>query len=116
MQLRHIVGTIGMDYKSAVDRFAGNEAMLIKLLKKLPNDASYNNLVSAMKARDTEKIALYSHSIKGLAANFSLESLYRAASALNVAAKENSEVDYVALYDALRIEYGKVGGAIALLD
>jgi hypothetical protein len=116
VQLRHIVDAIGMDYKSAIDRFAGNEAVLVKLLKKLANDTSYNNLVSAMKARDTEKIALYSHSIKGLAANFSLNPLYHAASALNAAAKEGREADYDTLYDVLRIEYEKVAAAIALLD
>lgn len=56
----------GIDLKSALDRFMGNEAMLEKYLGRFLNEKSYNELVQAVAADDSEAAGRAVHTLKSV--------------------------------------------------
>ena len=70
----------GMNVDDALSRFMGNEAILDRLLKKLLDDTTMITLKKAIEANDVEAAFTASHTLKGVAANFSLTALQNAAS------------------------------------
>lgn len=65
----------GMDYAGALDRAAGDETLLIELLRMFPEDKSYFEMVSALKAGDVGGFAA-AHSLKGSSAMLGLTGLF----------------------------------------
>lgn len=70
----------GMEFDTAIDRFLNNEDMLDKFLKKFLEDPSYASLISAVEAGDCKAAFAASHTLKGVAGNFSFEELRRSSS------------------------------------
>ena len=56
----------GIDLKSALDRFMGNEAMLEKYLGRFLNEKSYQELVQAVKDDDAAQAARAVHTLKSV--------------------------------------------------
>lgn len=56
----------GIDLKSALDRFMGNEAMLEKYLGRFLNEKSYLELVQAVKDDNQEIAARAVHTLKSV--------------------------------------------------
>ena len=60
---------------SLLSRFAGNEMLLVRFVKKFPSDTSFSNLAEAVKNSDYDSAEMYAHTIKGVAANLGLNYL-----------------------------------------
>lgn len=66
----------GLDTADALERMMGNEALLIRLLKKFPADPSYDQLRAAVANGDTEAALKASHTLKGVCGNMAMTTLY----------------------------------------
>ncbi len=67
---------IGIDVDSVLDRFMGNEAILMRFLKKFLNDGNYGKLKEAVQTGDMEGALAASHTLKGVTGNLSMTKLY----------------------------------------
>lgn len=70
----------GVDIEGAMERFLGNEQLLLKFLKMFPNDSSYELFKKSMKEKSYEEAFKASHALKGLCGNLSLNRLYEVVS------------------------------------
>ena len=69
----------GIDYAEALDRFAGNENLFIRLAAKYLNDPHFSALETAMATEDIAAAEREAHSLKGVAGNLSFTQLYNLA-------------------------------------
>lgn len=67
----------GVDVATALERFMGNETLLLRFLGKFPADPNHEKLVEAFAARDAEAALAASHALKGVCGNLSLTALFR---------------------------------------
>lgn len=73
---KRILSEAGVDVDGALARLMGNEALLVRLLKKFPEDQNYAKLVSAMERGDAEAALAASHTLKGVCGNLSMTALF----------------------------------------
>lgn len=66
----------GVDVKSALERFVGNETLYARMLKRFLEEPSYGKLVKAVFEQDKEEALSASHTLKGLCGNLSLMRLF----------------------------------------
>lgn len=53
-------------------RFANNEAICVRLVKKFPNDMNYQHYLSEIQVQDFEKAEVSVHTLKGVSSNLGL--------------------------------------------
>lgn len=68
----------GVNYTSGLERFMNNEAMFQRFLKKFAQDDSYNQLCNALSTGDCEAAFRAAHTLKGVAGNLSMDTLFHA--------------------------------------
>lgn len=66
----------GINYDSGVNRFAGNEALFTKFLKKFVDDPTFSDLRKAMAGTDTDEAFRQAHTLKGVVGNLSFDDLF----------------------------------------
>lgn len=66
----------GVNLDEALDRFMGNEELLVRFLKKFVNDPSYESLKKAMSGKNYKEAFEASHALKGVCGNLSITRLY----------------------------------------
>jgi len=95
------------DRQEFLARLGGNEELLGKLLKDLPKHLSevMMNLKTALKENNIKDIDLYAHSIKGMAANVSARRLSKAASEIEMSAKQGNADAVPRLMEKLELEF-----------
>ena len=105
---REILESYGVDYDNTMARFLGNETFYLKILGRLPQDNNLAALEDALDKGDLDRAFEAAHTIKGLAGNLGLQSIYEAASAMVEPLRAgNPRADYKMLYQVLREEYQK---------
>jgi len=70
----------GIDYDSAMNLFMGKQEILEKFLKKFLNDASYEQLKTAIANEDCDAAFKAAHTLKGVAGNLSMKELAKVVS------------------------------------
>ncbi|MDE5965658.1 MAG: Hpt domain-containing protein [Lachnospiraceae bacterium] len=65
----------GVELESAMERFMGNEELLIRFLKKFSQDPNFDALKTAMEEQRYEDAFKAAHILKGLCGNLSLNAL-----------------------------------------
>lgn len=68
--------TIGVDLDEVMERFMGNEALLLRFLKQFPEDKNYKLLEKALSEKDVSAAFAACHTLKGVTGNLSLKKLY----------------------------------------
>lgn len=76
-EVRNKLVAMGLNMDTAMERFMNNESLLERFLKKFPNDKSYQDLLAAIENEDTDAAFVAAHTLKGVSANLSLESLQK---------------------------------------
>jgi len=79
----------GVDYENAVKRFAGNEALYEKFLKKLTEDDHLAIGEQAMKEERYEDVFRAVHALKGVAGTLGMTELFQAASEVVASIRKN---------------------------
>lgn len=77
---REMLEAGGVDVAGALDRMMGNERLLARLLGKFLDDASFPRLEKALAAHDTKAAVDAAHTLKGVAGNLSVTTVYELAS------------------------------------
>lgn len=105
MELKEFCKNLEINYEENIARFAGNENIYIKFLKRLLEDNTYNNLKQAFSQNFYEDIEKYAHMLKGLAANLGINRIFLLSNDIvqSVRQKEFNNIDN--LYDKLTKEY-----------
>lgn len=67
---------IGINTDSAVERFMGNEALYVKMLKKFLDDRTFEKLAEAVSQNSGKEALEASHTLKGICGNLSIEKLF----------------------------------------
>ncbi|MDE7095750.1 MAG: Hpt domain-containing protein [Anaeroplasmataceae bacterium] len=76
MSIKEFYNSINVNPEDVLHRFANNEAMLTKFLKKFLDDKTYLELTQAVESRDWEATFRTAHTLKGLAGNFGFQELF----------------------------------------
>ena len=66
----------GIHVDSGIARFMGNEGLFLKFLGKFLQDTNYEGLVQAVDRGDIREAFRFSHTLKGVCGNLSMEELY----------------------------------------
>lgn len=74
--LREKMLDAGVNIETAMERFMNNEQLLVKFLKKFPQDPNYDAMLVAVEEKRYEDAFKAAHTLKGVCGNLSLESLY----------------------------------------
>lgn len=74
--------TMGMDTDGALRRFSGNRALYEKFLLKFSDDDNFAKAMDALAAGDWEELFKAAHTIKGVAGNLGLTTLYESSAAV----------------------------------
>ena len=82
-------GAGASDYENAVKRFAGNEALYEKFLKKLTEDDHLAIGEQAMKEERYEDVLEAVHALKGVAGTLGMTELFQAASEVVASIRKN---------------------------
>ena len=69
----------GVDVQGALERMMGNEKLLARLLGKFLDDKNYEHLEAAFAAQDAEAALNAAHTLKGVAGNLSVTTVYELA-------------------------------------
>lgn len=65
----------GILVDEVLERFMGNEKLLVRMLGKFTADENFAQLTEAVESRDTDKALRASHTLKGMCANLSIAGL-----------------------------------------
>lgn len=109
---------LGVDQAKTIERFAGNEQMYVRFLKKIGTDQTFGQIRSAAaeEPADLEQLEKSAHTLKGVALNLGLDRLGNACQELVTAAREKRTAEIPELYSACRAEYETVMEALGQLD
>lgn len=73
--LRQQLLEAGVDVDRGMERFMGNQELLLRFLRKFPGDNNYRDIVSSLESGDYETAFRAAHTLKGLCGNLSLTKL-----------------------------------------
>lgn len=76
---REVLEAGGIDVQGALDRMMGNEKLLARLLGKFLDDTSFARLETALAEHDADAAFGAAHTLKGVAGNLSVATVYELA-------------------------------------
>ena len=76
MEKQEILEEIGIELDSTLSRFGGNEALLLKFLKRFPEDPNFSEIGQALKMGDLQGVERAAHTLKGVAGNLGMTGLF----------------------------------------
>ena len=91
----------GVDIKSVIERFAGNEELCTKFILKFVDDKSFNEAKEALAEKDFEQVLVGVHTLKGVSANLGMTDLYKECDSVVIKIRAN---DYEIEQDMQKIE------------
>ena len=74
MTIEECYATLGGNYQQALGRLM-NDALIKRFVLKFPSDKSYDNMVAAINARDTDTAFREAHTLKGVCRNLAFDRL-----------------------------------------
>ncbi|MBT9684273.1 Hpt domain-containing protein [Pseudoflavonifractor sp. MCC625] len=115
MDLNTIAQTLGLDLTGTLARFGGSEALLVRFLKKFPQDGSFAALCAAVEQGDMQGVEHAAHTLKGVAANLGLERLKEHSDALVAAVRKGETEGVPALFAQVREDHAAILSALEKL-
>lgn len=100
---------IPVDWSTMMDNL-GDEEMIMNSVKIFTEDApqTIQNLIEAIKAKTSEEVELYSHSLKGISAMIGANQLHPKAYQLECAGKQNNTEVFDSLFDETKKDFDEV--------
>lgn len=102
----------GMDVDATIERYGGNEDLLLKHIRRFPSDASFTALMQAMETEQREAVKVACHTLKGVSGNLGLTPLFTAACDMMAILRRDDQADLSKPYQAVHAAYDD---AIALV-
>lgn len=97
-------------------RFSGNEALLVKFLKKFPDDLTFSELDRAVKAADYDSALTAAHTLKGLSGNLGFTKLFDRCERLVSYLRSGKREETAAMFNEIEDTYYTVLQALKQLD
>ena len=88
------LNAFGADTAGGLARCFGNEALYLRLVKMVPDEAGFDTLKTAIEANDLDTAFSAAHALKGVLGNLSLTPMYETASAMTDLLRARTETDY----------------------
>lgn len=98
----------GMDWSATLDRFGGNEALLLKYLGRFRDDPSFAALQADVQHSDWASAEVSCHTLKGISGNLGLTPLYHACSTMMTLLRGQDNAGAAATFETVQTEYRKV--------
>lgn len=114
MTVRECYELADADYNDVMNRL-GSEALVKRFAVKFLQDRSYQELAEAMEAQDAERAFRAVHTLKGVCANLGFKKLQEVSSELTEKLRGRELEGSGPLYEAVKVQYARVIGAITQL-
>lgn len=105
----------GVDYEGALARFMNNEELYVRFLKKFLADPNYELLTKSMEENDPEAALKSSHTLKGVAGNLSMTSLFKLTEEMVTDLRKDINSDISDVYEQIKANYSELISAISEL-
>lgn len=100
--------SVGTTSEEVVGRLGGNESMVRRFLKRFSEDRSFEELSIALNANDVDSSFRFAHTLKGVAANLGIETLFKEASAVTELLRAKKLEEAKIAFPSLEKEYRRV--------
>ena len=84
----------GVDTDTALKRCVNNEALFLKLIKKVPEMGEFDRLKESIASKDLESAFSYAHAIKGNVSNLEITPIKDPVSEMTELLRAREDVDY----------------------
>ena len=91
----------GIDYDTAMQRCVNNEALYIKLAKKIPKTSQFDELKKALDEKDLDKSFELAHALKGIVSNLAITPLEKPISEMTELLRAREDIDYSGYIDEM---------------
>ena len=98
----------GADTDTGLKRCMGNEALYLRLVGSVCNEAGFDALAENIAKKDYESAFESAHALKGVLGNLSLTPLFNAVSEITEMLRARTDTDYSAYLAKLREEKDKL--------
>lgn len=105
MTVREAFEQLNLDYNELLSRFFEDEQLVTRFLKKFPADKSFEQLCKAKEAQDYKQMEVAAHTLKGIAGNLGLQSLFEPAQALVTAIRNGQQEKAPELLEKIETTY-----------
>ena len=105
------LNSFGANTAEGLARCFGNEALFLKLVMTIPDDAVFDRLKQKLETKDLDGAFEAAHALKGVLGNLSLTPLYTLAVEITELLRNRTQMDYSALlvkFFEKRDELGKL--------
>ena len=103
---------VGVDVEEGTRRFSGNEALFQKFLVKFLDDDNYMKTEAAIRDNDYEAVQAGAHTLKGVAGNLAMKTLFNASNELMMAVREQDFEKCDEIFAVVRQSYISICEAI----
>ncbi|MEG0127473.1 MAG: Hpt domain-containing protein [Clostridia bacterium] len=104
-ETREMLEQYGVNVDRTLARFVRDEEMMLRFMRSLPQDDSFDQMVQAKQQGNQEAFQFATHSLKGLSGNLGLTPLFDKCSELMVAIRAGDEEAVDRLYGEVCAEY-----------
>ena len=115
MTIRELFIEVGVDINVVIDRFAGNEMLLERFIRKFPDDKNFEELKKAVEKCDDPVIERTAHTLKGVSANLGFSELSKKCANIVQAVRQNKQETIPSFFRELSAEYEKIVDCIKQL-
>lgn len=115
MNLKEMYAACGGNYEEVMRRLP-KESMVVKFVKRLPNEVSLVDLEQALVAGDVKHAFSFAHAMKGVCQNLNLDRLGNSSSALTEELRAGRLEAGKALLDQVKADYELTCKAISQLE
>ncbi len=106
----------GVSVDETLARFGGNEAMLLKYLRRFPTDPSFGELQAAMASGGREAVKTACHTLKGISGTLGLAPLHEACGAMMAELRRSDDADVSDIFGRVEDAYRQALLLIGELD
>lgn len=103
----------GVDLDATLARFAGNEALYEKFLRRFPADPNFAGIAPALAREDWDGALRYAHTLKGVSGNLGLTRLFEACGAVVQDLRQEERARAAADYRTLEEAYRQIVEALS---
>lgn len=116
MTLRELFIEIGADIDIVINRFAGNEKLLERFIKKFPEDKNFEELKKAVQDDDYQVMERTAHTLKGVSANLGFSEIGDICADIVQAVRQEKQDTISLLFEELKVKYETIVNCIIQLQ
>ncbi len=114
--LKQFYEAVGSDVREVLDRLGGNEAFVMRFLRKFASDKSFEELQTSLDSGDVETAFRAAHTLKGVCANLGITRLFGQASEITELLRAGGLDDARLKFSEVEHEYKHVLEALEKLN